>query len=87
MKIEWKKITLEDRVWMDSYYEYEQSSSCEVAFANHYLWAPFYNVEYAVIMDMLVFLSHGEGDSISVPMAKDDISASHLKDVICLLSF
>ena len=41
MKIEWKKITLEDKGVLEPYYKYEQSSSCEVAFANNILWAPF----------------------------------------------
>ena len=85
MKIEWKKIALEDKMWMNSYYEYEQSNSCEVSFANNYLWAPFYNVEYAVIEDMLVFLTRLGKDAISMPMAKDDASASNLKKVIWLL--
>ena len=85
MKIEWKKITPEDKVWMDSYYKYEQSSSCEMVFANNYLWAPFYNVEYAVIKDMLVFISRGVEESITMPMAKDEASASNVKEVVCLL--
>ena len=85
MKIEWKKIELQDRQWMTSYYEYEQSNSCEVAFANSYLWAPFYGVEYAIIEDMLVFISHDEDDTISMPMAKDPVSANNLKKVILLL--
>ena len=85
MQIEWKKITLEDKQWMDAYYQYEQSNSCEVSFANNYLWTPFYGVEYATVDGMLVFLSTGEKLSVSMPMAKDEESAGNLKKVILQL--
>ena len=85
MQINWKKITLEDKQWMDAYYQYEQSNSCEVSFANTFLWAPFYNVEYALIDEMLVFLSRGEKLSVTMPMAKDEKSANNLKEVILQL--
>ena len=57
MSIEWKTMSLEDKEIVRPYYEYEQSSSCEVAFANNILWAPFYEVEYAIVEGMLVFLT------------------------------
>mgnify|MGYP003290337283 CR=1 FL=1 len=85
MHIEWKKITLEDKQWMDAYYQYEQSNSCEVSFANNFLWAPFYDVEYAIVEGMLVFLSGGRQLSVCVPMAKDEETAGNLKKVILLL--
>ena len=85
MQIDLKKITLADRQWMESYYRYEQSSSCEVCFANNFLWTPFYNVEYAVIEDMLVFFSNGRKLSVTMPMAKDEESSGNLKKVILQL--
>lgn len=85
MQINWNKITLEDKQWMMPYYQYEQSNSCEVSFANNYLWAPFYDVEYAIIEDMLVFLSNGGKLSVSMPMAKEEASAGNLKKVILQL--
>lgn len=85
MSIEWKQITIEDKQWMMPYYRYEQSSSCEVSFANNYLWAPFYDVEYALVEGMLVFLSKKDGYSVSVPMAKDEKSAEKFKEVILRL--
>ena len=85
MNIEWKKIALQDRVWMSPYYQYEQSNSCEVVFANNYLWSPFYEVEYTLLEDMLVFLAGWEKDTVCMPMAKDEHSAGNLKKVILLL--
>lgn len=85
MQIDLKKITLEDRQWMEPYYRYEQSGSCEVCFANNYLWTPFYNVEYAVMEDMLIFFSKGRELSVTMPMAKDEESAGNLKKVILQL--
>lgn len=85
MKIEWKKINLEDKMLLEPYYQYEQSSSCEVSFANNLLWAPFYEVEYAIVEEMLVFQSKKDGYSVSMPMAKDEMAAANLEKVILQL--
>ena len=85
MNIEWKTMTLEDKEVVMPYYEYEQSSSCEVAFANNILWAPFYGVEYAIVEGMLVFLTKRDGYSISIPLAKDEKTANNLKTAILTL--
>ena len=85
MQIDWKKISLKDKQWMDPYYQYEQSNSCEVSFANNFLWTPFYDVEYAIVEGMLVFLSRGKQLSVCIPMAKDEETAGNLKKVILLL--
>ena len=77
MNIEWKKVTLEDKNVLESYYKYEQSNSCEVAFANNILWSPFYEMEYAIVEDMLVFFTKKDGYSVSMPMAKDEKSAEN----------
>ena len=85
MKIEWKTMSLEDRELVMPYYEYEQSNCCEVSFANNILWAPFYEVEYAIVEGMLVFLSKRNGYSVSLPLAKDEQTASNLKATILIL--
>ena len=36
---------------LESYYKYEQSNSCEAAFANNILWSPFYEMEYAIVAE------------------------------------
>ena len=85
MKIEWKKITLEDKMLLEPYYQYEQSSSCEVSFVNNLLWAPFYEVEYAIVEEMAVFLSKRNGYSVSMPMAKSEMVAANLEKVMLQL--
>ena len=69
MSIEWKKITLEEKALLEPYYKYEQSNSCEAAFANNVLWSPFYEIEFAIVEGMLTFLTKKEGYSASMPMA------------------
>ena len=85
MNINWKKITLEDKAIIEPYYKYEQSDSCEVAFANSVLWAPFYEMEYAIVEDMLVFMTRREGCSVSMPMAKDEKSETNLEEAVMKL--
>ena len=85
MNIEWKKLTLEDKEILEPYYEYEQSNCCDVAFANNVLWAPFYDVEYAIIDGMVIFLTKKNGHSIGMPMAKDEVTERNLEKVILQL--
>ncbi len=85
MNIGWKKVSLEDKEMLEPYYAYEQSNSCEVAFANNVLWSPFYEMEYAIVEGMLVFLTKRNGYSVSMPMAKDDETAAHLEDAVLKL--
>lgn len=85
MRIQWKKIGLEEREIFAPFYEYEQSQSCEFSFANNYLWAPFYNSDYTIIRDMLVFRTDKNGISVGTPLAKSKESAGNLKEVMLLL--
>lgn len=85
MAIIWKKVGMEDKPMLEKYYTYEQSNSCEISFANNYLWAPFYEMEYAIVEDMLVFFTKKDGYSMSMPLAKDEASAGNLKEVILQL--
>lgn len=66
--IQWKQITIEDESLIKSYYEKEQTRSCEYTFANNLLWSPHYKTRYAVIEDMLVFISSEEKFSVSFPL-------------------
>ena len=85
MKIEWKDITMESREILEPYYKYEQSKCCEISFANNYLWAPFYEMKYTIIEDMLVFITKEETTSVCIPFAKDEASKANLKQVLLLL--
>lgn len=85
MKIDWKTLTPEDKEVFAPYYEYEQSNCCDMSFANNVLWAPFYDVEFAILEDMVVFLSKRHGYSVSMPMAKDEASQKNLPKVMLIL--
>lgn len=85
MSLEWKIIGIEDKPIIEKYYEYEQRSCCEFTFSNNYLWAPFYEMQYAIIEDMLAFLIGGENPSVGMPLAKDEHSARNLAKVILIL--
>ncbi|MGL5260327.1 MAG: DUF2156 domain-containing protein [Lachnospiraceae bacterium] len=81
-EIKWEKVTIKEKELFDQYYTFEQPNNCEYTFANNFLWAPFYEIRYAIIQDMLVFLSKDDGLSITFPLAKDEEGKSHLKSVI-----
>ena len=79
--IQFKKIELEDRELLHSYFTQYPSRSCEKTFANAYLWARFYGVTYAIIEDTLVFRSDVGELSFSYPIGKTD----NVKSVIEIL--
>lgn len=80
MEIKFKKPQLEDKELMKRYFAMQENKSCEYSFANILLWCRFYNVVYAVIHDMLVFMSDDEGAEVSFafPMGKKE----NLKEVL-----
>ena len=73
MEFNWKKIELSDKDIIQKYYKWENAGSCELTFANNYLWAPHYGVEYTVIEDMLVFLSGKKNFSVTFPIGSGDL--------------
>ena len=73
MKINWKELGIEDEGIIRSYYDVEPVRNCEFTFANNYLWAPFYEIRYAIVEDMLVFLSDEAELSVSCPLGKGDM--------------
>lgn len=78
MDIDWKEITIEDRALIEHYYEREQSMSCEFSFANNLLWAPYYNIRYAVLHDCLVFChrKNEEVFSVSYPLGRGETKSA-----------
>ncbi len=81
MNIPWKKIELEDRDVITSYYTKDPLPSCEGTFANNYLWAPHYPITFAIIHDMLVFCVEEESVSVSFPRGEE----VHLKETMEIL--
>ena len=72
MNIEWKKIELSDKDLIKKYYACEHPRMCDFTFANNYLWAPFYNIRYAVLDGFLLFRTDEEHFSVSFPMGEGD---------------
>lgn len=68
-----KKISLEEKELFDTYFKKLQSRSCNASFANVYLWSRYYRVEYAIILDMLVFTHHGNDGAYSFPIGDGDV--------------
>ena len=58
--MEFKRPTLEDKEVLSSYLKKYPSRSCDRTFANIYLWAKHYHVEYAVVNEVLLFRVKGE---------------------------
>ena len=73
MGITWKKLDVEDKEIIQHYYHMEPIRNCEFTFANNLLWAPFYEIRYAVVEDMLVFISDEEQMSVSCPLGNADM--------------
>ena len=73
MEINWKKLGMEDKEIIQHYYDMEPVRNCEFTFANNFLWAPFYGIRYAVVEDMLVFISDEAEMSVSCPLGKADM--------------
>ena len=55
--LEFKIPTLEDKEQLEKFYEHVDERSCELTFANMVLWAPHYQVEFAIVNDKLVLRS------------------------------
>lgn len=72
MTITFQKITLEDRDRMKAYLGLQKTRSCEMTFANIYLWSRFYQVDYAIIEDTLVFRGQKEGEFFDFPVGKPE---------------
>lgn len=82
MEINWRDIQLEDKEQIRSYYKREQSRSCELTFANNFLWAPFYSSHYAIVEGALVFSANRRRFSVSYPIGKE-----HVKEAMEALVF
>ena len=81
MNVEFHKITLEDQDLIRSYLAKEKTRSCEMTFANIYLWSRFYEVDYALIEDALVFRGQSEGLFYDYPLGDEE----HIKSAIDVL--
>ncbi|MCI8282477.1 MAG: DUF2156 domain-containing protein [Lachnospiraceae bacterium] len=73
MEIPFQKVKLEDKALIDRYLEKKPYRSCELSFANIYLWCRFYPTKYAMVEHTLVFGSFGkEGLSVTFPAGEEE---------------
>lgn len=72
MNINFRKITLEDQDMIKSYLGLQKTRSCEMTFANIYLWSRFYRLDYAIVEDTLVFRGNGEKTFFDFPVGKPE---------------
>jgi hypothetical protein len=66
MEFLFKKIELEDKALIDGYLAKKASRSCELVFANVYLWSRFFPTEFAIVEDTLIFRSLSEEEAMSI---------------------
>lgn len=76
MEINWKELGPEDEAVIKSFYGMEPIRNCEFTFANNLLWSPFYEISYAIVEDMLVFLSEDGEMSVSCPLGDGSLKNS-----------
>lgn len=72
MEITFKKVTLEDKEIINRYLSQQKARSCEITFANIYLWSRFYQVTYAIVEDMLIFRGGGDPVFFDFPLGKSE---------------
>lgn len=77
MEIPFKKIKLEDRELIEKYLEQKTYRSCELVFANVYLWSSKYPVDYAIVEDTLIFRSLAECDGTSITFPAGEKECIH----------
>lgn len=74
MEILFRKIELEDKELLESYLKQKPYRSCDLAFANIYLWSRKYHTEFAIVEDTLVFCGFQENGepSITFPIGEPE---------------
>lgn len=83
MEIPFQKITLEDKPLIDQYLEKKAYRSCELIFANIYLWSRYYPTEFAIVERTLVFRGFGEDGEMSVTFpAGEEADIRHALDTL-----
>lgn len=76
MEINLKRPELEDRATINHYLSYANTRSCEMTFANIYLWSRHYHVGFAQVGDMLVFGYRDEEPAFTVPIGPGDLKTA-----------
>lgn len=70
--MEFSPVREEDKEVISRYMWLADSRSCDMSFAQVYLWAGFYLAEYTICEDMLIIRTTEEGTSYSFPIGAGD---------------
>lgn len=74
MKLELKKIKLEDKDWMTRYLDTKTDKGCDLCFPNIYLWGRKYQTGYEIVDNCLIFADINDLGSTSFPLGeKEDV--------------
>lgn len=73
MEIHFKRPELGDRDLINNYLKYSDRRSCEMTFANIYMWSGHYNTGFAVVEDMLVLGKTAGAAAFSFPVGPADL--------------
>lgn len=68
--MEFKTPTISDVKKLNEYFQYQKFTACGYSAAMITMWAPFYDIQYAVVEDMLVIVSKRQPLSFSFPVGK-----------------
>ena len=77
-----KRPELTDRDLIDSYFKKYPSRSCDRTFANVYLWARFYEVEFAQYNNVLLFRDNSAGYGYAFPAGEDEDVKAAIEDIM-----
>ena len=66
MEISFRKIELEDRELLQGYLSQKTYRSCDLVFANIYLWSRKYHTEFAIVEKTLIFCGFQEDGAPSI---------------------
>lgn len=80
-EILFKRPELEDREIIRAYFCKSPSRSCERTFSNVYLWSRFYQVEYAIVKDALIFRDNSAQLAFAYPAGEPE----HVKNALRFL--
>lgn len=72
IEAEFREPRLEDQGLITSYFFKYPSRSCDRTFANVYLWAKHYNVEFAIYRNTLLFRDNSAGYGFAFPAGEDE---------------
>ena len=80
--VNFKRPELTDRNLIDSYFKKYPSRSCDRTFANVYLWARFYEVEFAQYNNVLLFRDNSAGYGYAFPAGEDEDVKAAIEDIM-----